>query len=118
MSDQYETAQAWAGESIKAIATGVGGSVFAIVGGFFGADLFDNSNTYWCFEEGVMYAPAGQQANILDAPLGCKKAVMLPVVGPVFSAEQAGLLIGGAIALAVLVLAGTVMFYQRKKHAP
>lgn len=117
MSDNYELARDWAGESIKALATGLGGSIFAVVGGFIGADRFERATTYWCFEHGVIHAPVGQSATIWGAPPGCKKALMMPVVGPVYSAEAAGLIIGAVIAVVALLLALAVMFANRK-HAP
>jgi hypothetical protein len=117
MSEDYELAKNWAGESIKAIATGIGGSIFAVAGGFVGVDRFNKSDTYWCYEYGVIHAPPGQTATILDAPRGCTKALMMPIVGPVFSAEAAGTIIGLTIAGLVLIIALITMWVLRK-HAP
>lgn len=98
------TASSWAIEAGKAlIPGGLSGSIFGIVGGFGGAELFESNSTYSC--SGAQNYLHSEPMPLLQGASSCTKTLDIPFVGQVYSAEQAGTIVGFVIALVVGIIA-------------
>ncbi|MFE9598955.1 hypothetical protein [Streptomyces hokutonensis] len=108
MSNDHETASAFAQEAGKALLPGgISTSIFGVVGGLLGAHWFDESYTYSCYNviSGESEIVAGYRNPNFSNYTGCRKVLDMPLVGPIFDPVQAGLILGTFIAFTVGVVA-------------
>lgn len=86
-------------------------SVFGVAGGLWGAELFKTNGKTSCPE--VSYETS---TSMFPQPSSCKVTLDMPVIGEVYSAQQAGMIMGVVIAVVVGLIALGFVWKSKRAH--